>query len=60
MKTEPKRKEQSASISYALKSFANNIKKLREAELLTEADEMALLEIRETAIQKYVEKEFKQ
>lgn len=51
------KKKQKASISYTLKSMANNTMKLKEAGYLNETQHMQLNEIHQACAKAYMEKE---
>ncbi len=53
-----KKKEQKVSVSYTLKSFKNNNRKLAECETITPEQYATLEEIRTEATQKYINSEY--
>lgn len=58
MNKEVTKKTQKISISYTLKAFANNIKKMHDAKLLTKEEETELLKIHNTAVKRWIGLEF--
>ncbi len=52
------KKKQKTSVSYTLKSFGNNTKKLKEAGYLDDGEEKTLNELKEKMLKKYLENEF--
>ncbi len=53
------KKKQKISVSYTLKSFGNNVKKLKEAKLITEIEEVMLKEMHVKLVKTWVGLEFK-
>lgn len=58
MNKKEEKKEQKISVSYTLKAFSNNIKKMHEAKLLTKEEEQELLKIHTTAVHRWIGLEF--
>lgn len=51
-------KTKTISISYTLKAFAKNIIKLSQAGIVSEKENRTLTEIKNKAVQKYIQKEY--
>lgn len=56
---ESPKKVQKASASYTLKAITNNIKKLKELNLITKEEEAQMMELKNKALDKYVKEQFK-
>lgn len=52
------KKKQKISVSYTLKAFANNIKKMHEAKLLTKEEEKNLSELHKIVVHRWIGLEF--